>query len=278
MTMMKILLAIAWTLVVATTAPVARAEVLPGVEPAPADLQAIERRRVEGQAQETHARLKMREVLALPDFSTDQTMWVPALKKRVAVESPEWMTYVERFGRFLAGVLRAGVWIFGAIAVVVLLVTLHRWWRMTGKRMRAGEVSIPTHVGTLDIRAESLPDDIGAAARARWQAGDITGSLSLLYRGALSALVLRYEAPIRSSYTEAECRRAARARLNADGYTYFESLTGAWLLAVYAGRRPDDVAGLALCDGFAVHFPAGRNPAASVDITPQGRSASRAAA
>jgi hypothetical protein len=181
-------------------------------------------------------------------------MWMPSLKPRPASDSTDWMKYLERFGRFLAGVLRAGVWILGGIAVAVLLVSLHRWWRIAGKRVQLKKINIPTHIGELDIRAASLPDDVGAAARQRWLAGDITGSLSLLYRGVLSSLVLRYEAPIRSSSTEAECLRAAKLRLPAEAFIYFDQLTRAWVQAVYAGRNPDDASGLALCDGFLAQF------------------------
>ena len=91
---------------------------------------------------------------------------------------------------------------------------------------------------------------------------------------ALSALVLRYEAPIRSSYTEAECLRAAKLRLPADAFAYFDSLTRAWLQTVYAGRPPDDATGFALCDGFAAHFPSGRMPAVAANgVQPSGSAA-----
>jgi len=232
--------------------------------PAVASPEEGERRTAEAIGQDKRLREKLREVMASPDFSTEQTMMVPSLKKRQQASSDaDWMKYIERIGRWLARIIRAGVWILGGIAVLLLLFSLHRWWRIAGRRVRVNDVSIPTHVGQLDIRAESLPDDVGAAARARWQAGDFTGSLSLLYRGTLSALVLRHEAPIRSSFTEAECLRAGKMRLSAAGYAYFEALTRAWLQTVYAGRRPDDAAGLALCDAFAAHFASGTAPPAA---------------
>ena len=41
----------------------------------------------------------------------------------------------------------------------------------------------PSHVRDLDIRPESLPDDVGAAALALWQRGEQRAALALLYRG-----------------------------------------------------------------------------------------------
>ncbi|MEP7156318.1 MAG: hypothetical protein ABI905_11135 [Betaproteobacteria bacterium] len=233
----------------------------PPAEPAALTQQISDLQRAEAVKQDKMLRERMREVLASPDFSSEETMKVPSLKKKSnSGDGADWMKYFERFGRFVARFLRAAVWILGGIAVLVLLYFVHRWWRVAGSRAQVDEVAIPTHVGALDIRAASLPDDVGAAARVRWQAGDVTGSLSLLYRGALSALVLRFEAHIRSSFTEAECLRAGKVRLSAASYLYFESLTRAWLQAVYAGRRPDDTTALALCDDFAAHFPSGTAP------------------
>lgn len=222
----------------------------------PASVQdiATQQRREAGEREDARLRERLREVMASPDFSTERTMRVPAYKGGKSTETPAWMEQVERFIRFIADVLRAGVWVFAAIGAAILLVTAHRWWRMRARRPRADAVNVPTHVGSLDIRAESLPEDVGAAARLRWTKGDVAGCLSLLYRGALSALVLRHEAAIRTSSTEAECLRAARARLAEPAYAYFDALTQCWLQAVYAGRRPDDAAVLASCDAFAAHF------------------------
>ena len=235
--------------------------------PATANVEVADSDKSENIQQDARIRAKFREVMASPDFSTEQTMRIPSLKPRLSTDTPDWMKYLERFGRFLASVLRAGVWIFGGIAIAVLLVSLHRWWRIAGRRVQVKKVSIPTHIGELDIRAASLPDDVGAAARQRWQNGDIAGALSLLYRGALSSLVLRFDAPIRSSYTEAECLRVAKARLPTVAFAYFDLLTRAWLQTVYAGRSPDDAAGLALCDAFATHIQSGSSSGSSPVIS-----------
>ena len=63
--------------------------------------------------------------------------------------------------------------------------------RRSGPRRHAGgrrAFVAPTHVRDLDIRPESLPDDIGAAARALWDRGEHRAALALLYRGLLSRL------------------------------------------------------------------------------------------
>jgi hypothetical protein len=131
---------------------------------------------------------------------------------------------------------------------------------MSERQVSLAAENLPTHVGGLDIRPQSLPDDIGAAARAEWFKGNVVACLSLLYRGALSALVTRYAAAIRSSFTEAECLNAAKSRVDASASAYLELLINAWLQAVYAARFPTEATVLALCDEFALHFDKAHQP------------------
>ena len=71
----------------------------------------------------------------------------------------------------------------------------------------------PTHVRDLDIRPESLPADIGAAARALWDRGEHRAALALLYRGMLSRLAHVHRVPIRDSSTEGDCLALAASHL-----------------------------------------------------------------
>ncbi len=206
----------------------------------------------------SQAKQSLRKILAAPEFSSEETIRVPSLKNRkpaAAAEKPQpWMESLERFFRGVAYVLRAGAWVLAGLGIVLLVLTLHYWWRIREPRFKSVAAQLPVRVGGLDIRPETLPEDIGAEARRLWIKGDAAGALSLLYRGALSALVLRFSAAIRASSTEQECLRAARSVLAAPPAGYFEALTRAWQNTVYAQRRPDANAALALCDEFARHF------------------------
>lgn len=205
----------------------------------------------------SQAKQSLRKILAAPEFNPEETIRVPTLKHRkaAAAEKPApSMEGLERFFRGVAYVLRAGAWVLAGLGIVLLALTLHYWWRIREPRFKSVAAQLPVRVGGLDIRPETLPDDIGAEARRLWIVGDAAGALSLLYRGALSALVLRFSAAIRASSTEQECLRAARGVLAAPPAGYFEALTRAWQSTVYAQRRPDAAAALALCDEFARHF------------------------
>ena len=90
----------------------------------------------------------------------------------------------------------------------------------------------------MDVAPDSLPDDIAAAARARWDAGDARGALSLLYRGALSWLIHAARAPVRDGDTEGDCLRHASAITEQVRREYFTVLTGQWVTVAYAERAP----------------------------------------
>src|SRR6185295_15701064 len=98
--------------------------------------------------------------------------------------------------RWIADSARWFLRIVGAALLGMVVVYLLR--RRT-RRLAAADITFtaPTHVRDLDIRPETLPDDIGAAARALWESGDRRAALALLYRGMLSRLIHAYEVPIR---------------------------------------------------------------------------------
>ena len=161
-------------------------------------------------------------------------------------------------------------WLLGALAVAVLIVFAWRWAQLRADAGRARVALRPSHVNDLDIRPESLPDDIAGAARALWQRGEQRAALSLLYRGALSRLVHGRGVPIGAASTEGECLALALAVLSSDAGAFFERLVRAWQTEVYAGRSPDAASVAALCDGFDAHFPAPPAPARDAAARPAG--------
>jgi hypothetical protein len=132
--------------------------------------------------------------------------------------------------------------------LLVFLVRLARGWRRTpslAKRFVA-----PSHVRDLDIRPESLPDDIGAAAAALWDRGNQRAALALLYRGAVSRLVHAHGVPIRASSTEGDCLTLAGPQLDSTAAEYFSRLVTTWRNAVYGGLSPTTSVVHELCSRF----------------------------
>jgi hypothetical protein len=143
--------------------------------------------------------------------------------------------------------------VWAAAAVLVFLVVRYVIAAVGPHVTLAGDEPLvaPTHVRDLDIRPESLPDDIGAAARVLWDAGQHRAALALLYRGLLSRLAHVHSLPILDSTTEGDCLALTATHLPADRSDYASRLIRVWQRAVYGREAIESPAVHDLCDRFA---------------------------
>jgi len=172
----------------------------------------------------------------------------------------EWL---QAFARFINDTSRFLLWGVVAVLVALLAVSARHLVQLRGFRRNAAAAAAVSHVRDLDVRPESLPDDVGAAAWALWQAGRVPAALSLLYRGALSRLIHRFRVPITASATEGECLDLARGRLDPTALRYVTQVVRAWEASTYGGRDLSTAMGEALCSGFAQRLDA--SPAAAME-------------
>ena len=190
-----------------------------------------------------------------PNLATVRKINTLRWKEQEAVTEEPWWWPLARWSRGLFGWIaesgRLLVWVVGAFAVVLLMVFIARLVRERGLPRVPKQFVAPSHVRDLDIRPESLPDDVGAAALALWEGGEQRAALALLYRGMLSRLVHVHAVPIRASSTEGECLALARPRLAESSARYTASLVEVWTAAVYGGREPAAGTVQALCGEFA---------------------------
>jgi len=156
--------------------------------------------------------------------------------------------YVGQFGGLLLWAAGAGAAAIAAIWVLRLLKT---------REPREGPAQpdpVVRQVGDLDIRPDSLPDDVSAAALELLGTGRVRDSLSLLYRASLSSAVHGFGVSIGAHHTEREVLGAVRGALDEPRARYFVDLVTIWQRVVYAGETvtPDTV--LPLCAGFSTLF------------------------
>jgi hypothetical protein len=170
-------------------------------------------------------------------------------------ERAGWLSWIGGLFEWIGSTSRLLMWLVIAALLGLLGLFLKRvvsGFQYT-KRSRAPDA--PTHVQELDIRPESLPDEIGAAVLALWERNDHRAALALLYRSLLSRLVYMHGVPIRASATEADCLKLAVPRLRSDVAEYTTMLVRVWQHAVYGAREPAADEMRALCSGFDQNFP-----------------------
>jgi hypothetical protein len=168
---------------------------------------------------------------------------------------PSIFEWFASLARFINDISRFLLWGVMAVLVALALVSLRHVVQLRAFR-RAKAASAVSHVRDLDVRPESLPDDVGAAAWALWQSGQVPVALSLLYRGALSRLIHQHAVPISSATTEGECLDLARGRLEPAALRYLTPGVRAWEANIYGNRALSDAMGEALCSGFAARLDA----------------------
>jgi len=189
-----------------------------------------------------------------PNLATERTIKVLRWRDRTAPRtapppSLEWLT---GFGRWLDQSARVLMWIVlalaaGGIAGFLVKSFNERVPLTLAPRSR----TLPTHVQDLDIRPETLPDDVGRAARELWDRGAHRAALALLYRGLLSRLVHVHQLPIRDSSTEGDCLALA-GRIGARGAAYSERLIATWQAFVYGNAATQTFVVHGLCDEFSL--------------------------
>jgi hypothetical protein len=203
-------------------------------------------------------------VKADPNIGGTRTITVPEWRT-TREPSSSWVKWIARLFAFLAQSSRPLFW----IAIFALTIALLSYFiRSLAARAAAHEARdkfvTPTHVHDLDIRPESLPADIGGAARQLWDSGHRRAALALLYRGLLSRLAHVHRLPIRDSTTEGDCLTLAQEHLSETPHQYSARLVRVWQRSVYGGADADTSLVHELCDTFAKALDTAAEPSARV--------------
>lgn len=218
------------------------------------------------------------EVKKDPNLARERTIrtlkWVDSEEDKKKKRDLSWFKWI---GELFAWITQNGrylFWIVLAVLAGLLLVYLVRLVRNWSLPTRSKDLAVPSFVRDLDIRPESLPADIGAAARQLWDTGEHRPALALLYRGLLSRLVHVHKVPIKDSSTEGDCLSLANRHLkDEERKVYCASLVRLWQRAVYGGESVPTESVHALCGGFASALDQSEATAA-----PPGRAATGAGA
>jgi hypothetical protein len=170
-------------------------------------------------------------------------------------------SWLKQFATFFAESVRVLAWVGGAILVLFLLYLIARHIGVNGWGKDKAR-DLPDVLFGLDVRPESLPGDLPAAARRLLEQGDLRAAVGLLYRGALVALIQDGRIDIARGDTELECvARVQRAYGDASAPAttqtkpdYFHSLVKIWQRVAYARERVPAEQVTTLIEAWPTHF------------------------
>jgi hypothetical protein len=176
---------------------------------------------------------------------------------------PGWVVWLAGLFEWIGQTARLLVWVAVVLLAGLLGVYVVRLVRRRAAKRAVERFVPPSHVRDLDIRPESLPADVGAAARELWDRGERRAALALLYRGLLSRLAHEHGVPIRDSSTEGDCLDLAERRLSVERMSYAARLIGVWQVGVYGGESPETAEIHSLCKEFGRTLDANVAPEAA---------------
>lgn len=196
----------------------------------------------------------LREVMAQPEFQTERVEdgwhWKQAPAR---AEKPRRQLDLGWLFVLLGSLLKWGL-IAAAAAFILYLLWRHR--AALGAALSGqAPYTPPDQLFGLDIRPESLPEDLPAAALSLWRRGRCREALGLLYRGALANLVHRHRLPVPAGATEGDCLGLALPALAEGSGGYLRELTSAWQSVAYGGVAEPE-GGERLCLDWPSHFDA----------------------
>ena len=151
--------------------------------------------------------------------------------------------FLKPIALIFATLIEYSLWILLFIAVVMLYLTRDKWLHLlTSESDDEDEYQAPDILFGMDIRKESLPEDIAKEAQHLWQQQQYRESLSLLYRGALVQLITQENILLENSHTEGDILKLSAKSLVENKQQYLTQLTTQWRLIAYAHRNPSDEA------------------------------------
>ncbi len=211
-------------------------------------------------------------VKADPNLATERTIkmlrWKNPTEVKPSTGMPAWLKWIADLFRWLEQSARVLVWCAAVMLAGMLVVYITRIVRRHRAPRGVEQFAAPTHVRDLDIRPESLPEDIGGAARALWDNGEHRAALALLYRGLLSRLAHVHRVPIRDSSTEGDCLVLAASHLVQGKHEYVSRLVRVWQRAVYGREDVPPATVYVLCE----HFASALDAASALDSAASGGS------
>jgi len=217
------------------------------------------------------AATEIKRILASPDFDEYKPVkrWRSITQKEEEQrKDPFSGQFWRNLGLLLSDISQGLMWIAIVVLVPLLLYVLRNFLPEPGTA-RAEKYEPPTNLFGLNVAPESLPADIPGTARQLVSQGRLREALSLLYRGALSALMHRHRIVIHAGDTEGDCTSSAASALGVSGADYFRSLVATWQQIAYGSSPPLPDQVDVLCRGWARHFDASHFDASPT--TPEGQ-------
>jgi len=185
----------------------------------------------------------LQQVLEHEDFGALVTRKIPKFKSQDKEDEDDENQFLKGLQDWLGSAtgslgnfIKLLLWIIAALFIVLLLHTLRSFRRPELKlkpleRGNKDEVGAMSHPLTQD-----LPTDIAGTARRLLEQGERRQALSVLFRGALKAVMDEYDMKINKGATESDCKSSISGVASEQQVDAFSKLLGVWQKEAYANQ------------------------------------------
>lgn len=228
-----------------------------GVEVSAAVAPAVEQPRTElniqsEQSDRDHTRRQISGILSDPLFGQEEIRnkwrYIGEEEKRERADSLN-LEWLKRLVQIIAAIGEGVLWFIAALLIAWIIYLYPKWsvWFGLINRKSHRHYRPPETLFGLDVRPESLPEDIPATVWQLYQDGQPRAALSLLYRATLVHLINYHHMEFHKGTTEGECVViVAQSRHRSS--RYFLQLTRTWKTMAYNHQPPALEEMRCLCD------------------------------
>ncbi len=188
-------------------------------------------------------------------------------KEDESIPELQWLAVIVSF---ISMIIEAVLWLMPLVAIFYLYQYREYWLSLIqGNNKPLKEAALPETLFGLDVRQESLPDDIEKTAQVLWQENHHRDAVSLLYRASLVVLIKKYRFELSAGATEEDCIRKLvliekqySSEINNKNniliaekrIKLFKKLTKIWIAIAYAHKKPDEADFNLVCQNWAQYF------------------------
>jgi len=168
--------------------------------------------------------------------------WVPKDIPKNNKQDDSFAELFEPFAKFMGFIIEFGLWFLLAIGLFLLFVFRDSWLGLfnRNKKIKADSYQAPEVMFGMDVRPDSIPEDVISAVKKLLDSKQTREAFSLLYRAALIKLINQDKIQLLNSHTENDVLRVSIKKISKTKQEYLSLLTNAWKEVAYAHRNPDD--------------------------------------
>jgi len=230
-------------------------------------------RELSGEAAE--AKRTIVEVLEGEDFNRSEMDSGWRLKQQESEGFPDWLIWLldmlegisdwfRPFFEFIGALFATVPYLLWVLLILVVAYLIYRFRDALAGVLGTGPKAppppeTPEALFGLDLRKESLPDNVPAKVMALWRDGQHREAVGLLYRATLSGLIHQFSFEFYDGYTEQECVEVVQAREQGQLSGFVQRLTRVWQHLAYAHRLPPEHQVSDLCGEWPEYFERGHS-------------------